>query len=375
MPERFSLKDDLFNKTSVSYLADVFYKNDTAFPRQEFINNILEDFPGLELKERIARVRQELELVLPKDFPRACAVIIAALPIELDSKKSDGDFGNFIIAAISDYVVHNGMKSEYCDLSLQTLQEITKRFSAEDAIRYFINEFPQKTVSFLLNCARSDNYHVRRLASEGTRPRLPWSQNIIINYKDSMPILDILFSDSTRYVTRSVANHMNDISKIDPVYIVAALRRWQKSKKQNNDEMIYIMNHSLRTLVKRGNTSALELLGYSNKPRISVDSFSIQTPKVRIGEALLFEISITAQKSEKLIIDYIVNYYNPSGKISRKVFKIKNMTIHKGQKQIIKKRHPFRTMTTKKLYPGIHSIELQINGNKQHSGSFVLVKA
>ena len=159
--------------------------------------------------------RQEcLKKYLPADYAEAVNILLKALPEPLNENRTDDDFGDFIYAPYSDFVAHYGCIEANLAFSLAALKEMTKRFSAEDAIRYFINAFPKETLKTLYAWTSDSNYHVRRLCSEGTRPKLPWSQKINIPPEDALPILHALFADKTRYVTRSVANHLNDIAKI-----------------------------------------------------------------------------------------------------------------------------------------------------------------
>ena len=372
MSKRFSLKDHLFNKKSVTYFAGLFYAQDKSFPKDAFIKNVLTQFLDLELKQRITCMRDELARTLPDNYEQALTILLRALPPELDTTKTDDDFGEFILAPFAEFVAHYGCTKKYVSMSLQALCEMTKRFSAENAIRYFINAFPKETFIFLTKAARSDNYHVRRLSSEGTRPKLPWCPGIITDYKRPLEILDILFADTTRYVTRSVANHMNDISKIDPKRVVAKLKEWKESGKQDPKEMDFIMNHALRTLIKKGDREALAVLGYLPKPKIRIDDKAIHTPQVRIGGILEFSFAMHSLAEQHLMIDYIVHHQTRSG-TSEKIFKIKKLGMKRGESITLSKKQAFRVMTTRKLYPGEHKLELQINGVRYPLGTFQLV--
>ena len=371
--KRFSLKDHLFNKKSVTQLADYLVSADLKFPKERFVKKVLAGFKERELKERIVWMREQIYSFLPKDYPKALKIILKALPPALDPTKSDDDFGEFIIAPLSDFVATYGCDEKNLHISLGALAEITKRFSCEDAIRYFINVFPKQTLVYLEKWAKDSNYHVRRLASEGTRPKLPWSQKIRYNSKDTLSLLNRLYVDSTRYVTRSVANHMNDISKSDPKLIIRTLKAWKKSKKQNEKEIDFIINHSLRTLVKQGNTQALELLGFHQPPKITVHNFKIEKTKVAVGETLLFSFDIHSTQNQSLLVDYIIHFASPHKKDSKKVFKIKKGALKKGEALSITKKHPLRVMTTRRLYSGIHKVELQINGVSFGTKSFELL--
>jgi 3-methyladenine DNA glycosylase AlkC len=271
-------------------------------------------------------------------------------------------------------VAKNGCTKEYLKFSLHALYEITQRFSTEDAIRYFINASPKETLKELLRLTKDKHYHVRRLCSEGTRPKLPWSQKINIPVSASICILDNLFYDKTRFVTRSVANHINDISKINPDLALSTLEKWKKSGKQKSKEMDYIIRHALRTLIKQGNPKAIQMLGFSDSPQISVSKF-IVSKKVKMNTVLEFSFSIVAKEATDVLIDYIIYFQNKIGKLSnKKVFKLTKISLTKNKSINVSKRHMLRQeMTTRKLYPGLHKVELQINGKVYAKASFVLV--
>ena len=358
----FSLKDQLFNSNKVQYLGDLIGQVYPAFDRAAFHSDVVNAFPRLELKQRIEHISTCLHQYLPDTYATALDIILNSLPPELDPTKTDDDFGDFILAPLSLFVATYGCTQLYLEPSLQALKEITKRFSAEDAIRYFINAFPDETHRFLLDCAQDKNYHVRRLASEGTRPKLPWSQKLVIDYRQPLPILDLLFADETRYVTRSVANHLNDISKLDPTLVTETLTRWNASGQQTTDEMRFITKHGLRSQIKQGNPQALELLGFGTKPDIEIIDFSTQTPVVPIGEAFEFSLTLRANRAQNLLVDYLMVFASDGKKQPQKVFKLKQLQLKAGEIAQLKKRHPMRLMTTRRLALGEHRIVLQVNG-------------
>ncbi len=369
----FSLKDQLFNREKVEWLSHQVAAAAPDFPRAEFCEKVLKAFPQLELKERITHITECLAADLPEDYPKALRIVLRSLPSELDPGKRDDDFGDFIIAPLGHFVATRGCDSRHLEKSLKALQEITKRFSAEDPIRYFINGFPGETMTFLGKCADDKNYHVRRLASEGTRPKLPWCQKIGIDYREPVPILDRLFADETRYVTRSVANHLNDISKLDPSLVIQTLQRWKKSGQQNEKEMAFIIRHSTRTLVKQGNIEALALMGFGEVPDITIKDCAVQTPRVKIGDALEFSIEIESHRDQNLLIDYRMQFAGDGKPGGQKVFKLKQAEVAAGKVLKIRKRHPMRLMTTRTLYAGEHRITIQVNGQDFDTLSFELV--
>lgn len=367
------LKDILFNRVKVQQIASEIRQVYPSFKHKEFVNEVLSKFPNFELKARISWIADCLKKHLPNDYISAVKIIIKALPEPNDPKLSDDDFGDFIYAPYADYVAKNGCTKEYFKLSLTALYEITQRFSAEDAIRYFINAFPSETLKVLHQWSKDPHYHVRRLCSEGTRPKLPWSQKINIPVTATISILDNLFLDKTRFVTRSVANHINDIAKTNPDLAVKTLTKWKKLGKQKDSEMGYIIRHSLRTLIKLGNPDAMKLLGLNPAPPISVSKFNVPE-LVKMNSALKFSFLITSKEETEVIVDYILYFQNKAGKLnSKKVFKLTKLSLSKNKSVETLKSHMLRkNMTTRTLYPGQHRIELQVNGKVFAKASFLL---
>jgi len=371
--EKFSLKDELYNPQKIEMIASEIKEVYPSFEASQFTKETLVKFPKLELKERIYHIRDMLYKFLPSDYKEAVNILLQALPTELDPSKSDDDFGDFIYAPYSEYVTAYGCNEEYLDFSLQALREITKRFSVEFAIRDFINNYPTQTLAMLESCAKSENYHERRLASEGLRPKLPWAKKLTIDYHEGIKLLELLYHDTTRYVTRSVANHLNDIAKLDAPLVIETLKRWKKSKKQEPKEMDFIISHALRTLVKQGNSEALAMLGYVQNPAIDIKVVSLRSDRVQVGEALEFDVQIVALDDVKLMVDYIVHFQTKAGKLSPKVHKLKKIELVKDKTIVLNKKHPFRAnMTTRTLYAGEHVLEVQVNGNVVYSESFEL---
>jgi 3-methyladenine DNA glycosylase AlkC len=373
MAEKVLLKDLLFNKAKVERIASDIHRAYPSFRKNEFSRDVVSGFPELELKARIAWIAECLKSYLPGDYARAIGILVKALPPPNDPTLSDGDFGDFIHAPYSEFVARNGCTKEHLRLSLDALREITQRFSAEDAIRYFINAFPKETLGELLKWTESAHYHVRRLCSEGSRPKLPWSQKICIPADAPLRILDNLFSDRTRYVTRSVANHVNDISRIDPDLALTTLAKWKKTGKQKPEEMEYIIRHALRTLIKQGNPKAMRMLGLHHSPPVSVSKLSLPK-RVGMNTALEFSFLIRSEKSARVLIDYTLHFQNKAGKPeSRKVFKLTEIDLAEHTPVIVSKRHMLREkMTTRTLYPGRHEIDIQVNGKKLASAAFFL---
>lgn len=362
--EKFSLKDHLFNQAKIEKIADELQAVYPKFSKHDFVQTVVSKFPDLELKQRITWIAECLKQYLPADYEKAVSILCRALPQPCDPTLSDDDFGDFIYAPYNEFVAKYGCSKRYLEVSLDAIHQITTRFSAEDAIRYFINAFPDETLARLRVWVGDSHYHVRRLVSEGTRPKLPWAQKIGLDMKDPLPFLDALHADSTRFVTRSVANHVNDISKRDPDLALDLLEKWQALKAQQPEELAFVVKHALRGLVKAGHPRALAAFGVKADTRVLVKRFVVRTPQVVIGEALNFECELCAESDETVIVDYVIYFQNKAGELkNKKVFKLKQTTLKANECVVLSKNHMFRAgMTTRALYPGLHAVEIQVNG-------------
>ena len=212
------------------------------------------------------------------------------------------------------------------------------------------------------NWVHDENYHVRRLVSEGTRPSLPWSQKIVYTKEETIVFLNSLYNDSTRYVVRSVANHLNDISKTSPNFVINTLQKWQKEESSYSPEIEYLNNHALRTLIRGGNKKALIFLGYQYPPFVAIEEFSLNTNHVKIGGFFEFSLCFESKSDQSLIIDYIIHFKTKRNEFSQKVFRVKKGVFSKGEMVSLKKKHSFKKISTRTYYAGTHKIEIQING-------------
>lgn len=369
----FSLKDELFNEAKVNALGMRFSKAHAPFSCEQFVSQVMNVLPELELKQRIEAIADALESQLPSDFEKACEIIVAALPLPLDPKKTDDDFGDFIYAPLGTYVARHGATKESLSVALRTLREITMRFSMEDAIRTFLDAFPEETLGRMQEWAHDDNYHVRRLVSEGTRPLLPWSGRISLSQQQTLPLLGMLYADPTRYVTRSVANHLNDISKHDPDAVLTTLHKWEVENKQKKSELLWMRKHALRTLLREGNQGAMKLLGYQVPPPVELSEVHLMRKKVRVGEVLEFSFVIHALKDCNVMVDYVIDFQKANDKVAQKVYKIKTITMQAGDRVSIAKAHRFVAgATTLKFYPGKHKVTPQVNGQQFQGVHFTL---
>ncbi len=367
----FSLKDDLFNPQTVAELGAALNSAYPAFARQDFEREVLAAFPDLELKERINWMVETAHRHLPPELDAAREIWQAALPAPLDPTLNDDDFGRFIWVVPGEYVARYGCNAEQLAASLDFLREATKRFSSESAIRPFLLSFPDETMARVREWSRDDNYHVRRLASEGIRPFLPWAARVVLPAADVLAVLDNLHADPTRYVTRSVANNLNDLTRIEPGAVLKTLQGWAEQGRQDEQELEWMTRHALRTLLSADDPAALELVGYPLDPKFRLRDIEVST-EVKVGDALTWQSTLTSAKSQKLKVALKVGFLKANGRHAAKVFKVKDAELGPGEELAISKRIRFKPMTTRVLYPGTHYVELVVNGVSRGKRSFEL---
>lgn len=365
---------DVFNSNTVATLATRIKETYKPFDDKSFISNIVEGLAPLGLLERVELITENLKTYLPDDYPQSVAILLEGLDAELETADFSGE-ASWMVVPQSNFVAKYGL--EHYDISMNALYEMTKRFSSEWAIRTYITNFSKKTIPILHQWAQDDNFHIRRLASEGSRTRLPWGTRLQLFIDDPKPVLEILErlkTDPELYVRRSVANNLNDISKDHPELVIKTLQRWKKDKNKDTD---WIIGHALRGLVKQGNKDALELLGYPANPKLKLNNFNLSDDPLVMGrnQKISFELESTASNSQNLMIDYLVHYMKANGKQAPKVFKLAKKTIKKGERLSITKNQIFKTVSTRKVYPGLHSIELQVNGNSLGKIDFELLSS
>lgn len=366
-----SLKDELFNADSVGYLAGLFAATGD-FDGDQFATRVMDRLPELELKARIAWIAECLCAGLPPGLPEAAPILRAALPPPLDPTRTDDDFGRFIIAPLGEVVVALGLEDQP-DLSLDLLEEITQRFSMEMSIRAFLIRWPDKVLARMEHWVGHPNYHVRRLVSEGTRPKLPWAQSIGLPPDRALPLLDRLHADPTRYVTRSVANHLNDVTKIDAAMALDRIDAWRAEARQVPKELGWMTSHALRGLVKAGDPRALALVGFDPQARITLADFHIPAT-ARIGDTIEIRATLEGSADAGALVDYIFWRTRSNGQLAPKVHKLKKLRLMAGAPTTVAKRHHLKgDATTYRLYPGRHRISLQVNGRILAEAEFDLL--
>jgi len=370
MEENFQVRN-VFTEHGVNQLAANLAQAWSEFDTKGSSHSINSQLNSLSFGERNNLIRDSLWEYLPKDYRRALKIILKALPPELPNHEVTG-FGGFIILPQNEFVAKYGL--EHYDLSMQALYQMTKRFTAEGAIRPFLQKYPDQTLAILSKWAEDKNCHVRRLASEGTRPRLPWTMQLkqfIDNPRPVLRLLEKLKTDPELMVRRSVANNLNDIAKDHPELVVKTLNRWMKI---SNEGTQWLIRHAARTLVKQGNREVLAVLGYDTKVGITVSRIQLDKSVVKMGDDLnfSFEVKSTSKQAQDLVIDYVIHHVKANGKLAPKVFKLTQKEVQAGETVQISKKHSFRRISTRKYYAGEHLLEIQINGARYEKAEFEL---
>jgi len=370
MDEPKQLKD-YFDKKLAEQLAGLIIDVYPQFDRDGFCKQVVAPLPDLELKDRVKVMAEGLRDFLPASYPKALAILTKILGPE--NPDEGGMFVHgFQLMPVEHFVGAYGLDD--FDVSMQALYEITKRFTAEFAIRPFLIHYEKETLTLLAKWVNDDNEHVRRLVSEGTRPRLPWAMRLPSFVKDPKPtlkLLEKLKDDPSEYVRRSVANHLNDITKDHPDWAVDVLAGWAKGA---STERQWIIRHALRSLVKQGHSGALAVLGFG-KPEVTLARFDIQTPVVHFGDALMFEFELASKSDKKqdLVIDYMIHFVKANGSRTPKVFKLNTRTLEAGECLVLNRKHAIRPITTRKYYGGKHRVDVQVNGQVVGGAEFELV--
>jgi len=360
MSEKFEFRS-VFNEQSIQQSATQIKAIYPAFDLEAFVSETLVGFETLSFGDRNAKITDILFMFLPKDYLSALDILVQSLGKEIDSEELEG-YEGFYVMPLSTYVSRYG--HDDVEASLEALVEMTKRFTSEFGIRTFLQKHEEKTLQHLHLCTQSDNCHVRRLASEGSRPRLPLGSRLHRFIKDPAPVLKLLEAlkdEPTRLVQRSIANNLNDIAKDNPNVVVTFLKRWQEEKVQ---DVAWIIKHATRTLIKEGHTGALELLGFNPHIELTHCDLKVQTAQVNLGEKLVFEATLHFNNSskEKVVIDYLLHFQKANGQLKAKVFKLSQQSISKNTLLRLKKSHLLKQMSTRKLYEGVHAVEIQVNG-------------
>lgn len=343
---------DWFNVARYRQIADLLADVHPGFDRKRFLAVATAGLDELTLIQRVRRATEACHATLPANFQKAVAALKRIAP-----RVQHGFVGIFL----PDFVGQHG--HGHFEESMKALKFFTPFSSAEFAIREFLKRDLTRTLAVMERWSRDDNEHVRRLASEGSRPRLPWSFRLDALVTDPTPaatILDNLRADPSLYVRKSVANHLNDISKDHPEWMLTKLKSWDLAHPHTQ----WIAKRAARTLIKAGHQPALSLFNFGGKPAVKITTFKVTPARLKLGQILEFSFCLTStsRKAQPLVIDYIIHYVKASRGTSAKVFKLSELTLAASETQVIRKRQTIRNFTTRKHHAGRHRIEIQING-------------
>ncbi|GGE44934.1 3-methyladenine DNA glycosylase AlkC [Pedobacter psychrotolerans] len=339
------------------------------FDREKFLKEIFsEDFESKELKERMKHTTKIIHGFLPENFAETIEIIKKT--IEELRKKGIGEDG-LAFMFLPDYIETYGI--DYFEESVEALEFITQFVSCEFAVRPFILKYGDQMIAKMQEWSLHESHKVRRLSSEGSRPRLPWAMGIPFLKKDPasiLPILENLKHDSSEYVRRSVANSLNDIAKDHPNIVLDIAKNWSGLSVETDA----IIKHGCRTLLKQGHVEILKHYGL-NDEGIVLKDFKILTPEIRIGESLTFSFSIKNENStdQKVRLEYAIYYKKQNGQNTKKVFKISERIYLAGAEINIIRKQKFVIITTRKFHLGDHQIAMIINGAEKESSSFNLL--
>jgi 3-methyladenine DNA glycosylase AlkC len=355
---------NLFNEEFVRNFASSLKKNSTFFDEELYLCLVLKELENLELKQRMRLISSKIQDCLQGDYKENIEIL------KLVKKDFLEETTSLQAMILSDFVEVYGL--DEFDISMQALEVFTIDSSSEFAVRPFILKDEQKAISYFYKWAKSSDEHIRRLASEGCRPRLPWGISLPSFKKDPkliLPILNELKNDESLYVRRSVANNLNDISKDNPSLVISFI----KENIGFTKECDLMLKHAARTLLKEGDIHVLELFGYKKIEGLILSNFKIDS-QVYIGEYLNFSFELKNKTSLGLLrLEYEIDFQMANNKRSKKIYMISQSDV-KSDKKIINKKHSFKLITTRKYYLGIHFITLITNGTKIGTKEFILTK-
>ena len=363
------MKDGL-GPAAVARLREALQAADPGFDGAAFARRAQHGLATLELKERVNHLIHAMAAGLPADFEAALPVVLraaAALPPPAVADK----LGGFAGWPLIDWVPVAGRG--HPDVALAALRRLTPLFSAEFAVRPFLLDDPQGALATLHGWIGDPDHHVRRLVSEGTRPRLPWGVQLPMFRADPAPVLVLLTDlrdDPSEYVRRSVANNLNDIAKDHPEAVLDTCESWWAD---GGAERRALVRHGLRTLIKRGDRRALGILGFTTRPRVRA-VLALSTDSLDIGANLELDLQLesTGRSPQNLVVDYVVHHQRAGGRTTAKVFKWRTLTLAPGETVGLAKRHAFVPRSVRRLYPGAHRIEVLVGGEVAAAATFTL---
>ena len=370
----------LLNAALVAQAAGHFARVAPGFDADAFATRAGTGLDALELKARAMQIADALEATLPADFGAAAEVIEAALAPAPDPERladlrtgAEGLTG-WILWPVGEFIARRGQDQP--DRALAALHALTQRFSAEFAIRPFIVRHPALCFDTLARWASDPSAQVRRLVSEGSRPRLPWGirlQALVADPSPTLPLLRALQDDPSDHVRRSVANHLNDIAKDHPARVAQWLAEHLPGAPAPRRALL---RHASRSLIKAGDPAVLQAWGLG-AAFCGRATLQLSASTVTLGDELRLTVQLDsgATSAQRLAIDYAVHHVKAGGHTTPKVFKGWVVTLAPGESRQLVKRHSLKAITTRRYHPGAHALDLRINGQVVAEASFELALA
>ncbi len=347
----------------VEQLAELISPFENAYDADKFHSLVLnEEWEGTELKARIAKVVEELNAWMNCPFPQAIERLWK--PVE--------QFSGLAGTIFPTYVEYYGLDD--LQSSIKAMEHFTKFSTAEFAVRPFLVKYEREMLAQMLVWSKHENLHVRRLASEGCRPLLPWGlrlRSFKAEPKPLFPILENLKADPSEYVRRSVANNLNDISKDHPELVLKLAKKWYG----NTTDTDKLVKHALRTLLKKGDKTALGIVGFEKPKGVTITGLNVKEASIKIGGDLRFSFSLkySAKNPQKLRLEYGIHYRKANDSSSLKVFQLSEREFTNGEHSIQRKQS-FKDMTTRKHHAGEHTLQIMVNGQEMASTAFQVEK-
>jgi 3-methyladenine DNA glycosylase AlkC len=343
------------------------------FAADDFIRNALDGYDALALTARGMQIARALRRHLPDDYPQAIEILLASTSQAHEHRAAHG-MASFLFLPHVQFVAEFGV--DHFEVSMRAQYVLTQLFTAEFSIRRFLDRYPEATLERLALWARDPSPHVRRLVSEGTRPRLPWAPRLRAFQKDPRPVLqllEMLKDDPELYVRRSVANNLNDIGKDHPDLLAATAKRWLRGA---GEERRWIVRHALRSAIKRSEPGALDVLGYGAKATVTVQDIHIAPKRVPIGGAVTVKFTLrnSIRKPQNVLVDLVVHFVKANGRTAPKTFKLRELELGSREAANFEKKIGLAQLTTRTHYPGIHLVDALLNGRTAPLGQFQLVQ-
>jgi 3-methyladenine DNA glycosylase AlkC len=365
----YQLKDQ-FGESAPRAIAQMIRAVHAPFPHEQFLRDVAQGYGPLSLTGRGFHVAEALRRHLPADYPLAVSILLesASQPHE---HRATGGMAGFLYMPHLYFIARHGL--DHFEDSMRAQHALTQRFTAEFSIRAFLEKHPERTLARLREWTEDPSHHVRRLVSEGTRPRLPWAPRLRAFQQDPRPVLELLErlrDDPEQYVRRSVANNLNDIGKDHPSLLTEVARRWLRGAPP---ERRWIVRHALRSAVKRADAGALKALGFGGKAQVSIRGVRITPARPKIGSdvTISFDLVSTAARAQSVMADLVVHFVKARG-TGAKTFKLRKVDLPARGRVHLSKKLGLAQLTTRRHYPGVHRVEALLNGQARRLGSFSL---